>query len=145
MNDTSKLSRSAFIKLSTKLLFGLGGLLSLGGLLRFLNYQSRPDSPSEFNLGEASKFPIGSRTIKADIPAVIYNHEGEISAYSLACTHLGCTVEENGDGFTCPCHGSRFDKDGEVLKGPAQTSLHPLRVEIQADQTVKLFTDKGRK
>ncbi|MBL6691311.1 MAG: ubiquinol-cytochrome c reductase iron-sulfur subunit [Pseudomonadales bacterium] len=39
------------------------------------------------------------------------------------CTHLGCEVEvltENGfEGFSCPCHRSRFDTAGRVEKGSA--------------------------
>jgi len=55
---------------------------------------------------------------------------GGLSAISLACTHLGCTVGQAGDGFACPCHGSRFRRDGTVVNGPATTSLaaHDLQV-----------------
>ncbi len=40
-------------------------------------------------------------------------------ALSLVCTHLGCTVTVTEDDLACPCHGSRFDRQGKVLKGPA--------------------------
>jgi cytochrome b6-f complex iron-sulfur subunit len=145
MNDTSNLTRRDFIKLSIKFLFGVGGLLGLGGLVRFLGYQSDPGPPSEYDLGDAAKYPVGSRTVRADIPAVIYNRAGEITAYSLTCTHLGCTVEEDGEVFTCPCHGSRFNIDGEVLKGPAQKPLRCLEVELLEDFTLRLYTDRGLK
>jgi Rieske Fe-S protein len=42
---------------------------------------------------------------------------------SLTCTHLGCTVSLDGDRFACPCHGSVFALDGEVIKGPAVKRL----------------------
>jgi Rieske Fe-S protein len=37
------------------------------------------------------------------------------------CTHLGCALKENKDEGTwdCPCHGSRFDKDGRLIDNPA--------------------------
>ena len=143
MKDTSQFTRRDFIKLSTNLLIGLGGLLGLGFLVRYLNYRTSPETPNEFDLGAASTYPIGSHAIRADIPAIIYNRSGVIIAYTLACTHLGCTVEETDNGFTCPCHGSRFNQDGEVIKGPAQKPLRKLRIEMQEDNTVKLFTDRG--
>lgn len=45
---------------------------------------------------------------------------------SVKCPHLGCELEWNPDEKTwdCPCHGSRFDPDGNLLTGPAQTDMH---------------------
>lgn len=135
----NKLSRRDFIKLSTNTLFGLGGLLGLDGLIRYLNYYP-PEAPVEFDLGDIANFPVGSRTVRSDIPAIIYNRDGEIIAYSLVCTHLGCTITESPSGFDCPCHGSRYDENGNVLAGPAQKPLKKLRVEILEDNTLKLHT-----
>lgn len=46
-----------------------------------------------------------------------------VYAISLICTHLGCIVKNQADGFECPCHGSRFHADGTVVKGPAPAAL----------------------
>ena len=145
MSKTTRLSRRDFIKLSTNVLFGLGGLLGLGGLVRYFSYLPDPGPPTEFDLGDVASYPVGSRSLRLDIPAVIHNREGEIVAYSLICTHLGCTIENDGDEFACPCHGSRFDKNGVVLKGPAQRSLQKLRVDVLEDNTLRLYTDGGGK
>ena len=50
---------------------------------------------------------------------------GVLHAVSPKCTHLGCLVQFNTAelSWDCPCHGSRFTVDGEVLQGPAVTDL----------------------
>jgi len=140
MNKSSNISRRNFIRLVTQSLFGISGLLGLGGLARFFSYEPEPEVPSMFDIGNVSNYPAGSRTVRAEIPAVIYNRGGELIAYSLICTHLGCSVEATEEGFACPCHGSRFGQDGQVLEGPAQRSLRKMRVEILEDQTLRLHT-----
>ncbi len=136
----TKTTRRDFLKLLTNALFGLSGLLGLGGLVRFFSYQPAPSQPTEFDLGNAADFPSGSRTLRLDIPAAICNNAGKYSAYSLTCTHLGCIVEEDGEGFACPCHGSRFAEGGSVLEGPAKEPLHRLRVEVTEENTLRLYT-----
>ena len=41
------------------------------------------------------------------------------------CTHLGCVVPWNkaANKFCCPCHGSQYDENGKVVRGPAPLSL----------------------
>ena len=60
--------------------------------------------------------------------AVHRDDAGILRAVSARCTHLGCIVGWNSAERTwdCPCHGSRFGADGEVLAGPATAPLEPV-------------------
>ncbi len=65
-------------------------------------------------------------------PMGIYrDEEGTVHAVSAICPHLNCIVEWNDAERTwdCPCHGSRFNYDGDVLHGPALEDLPDRDVE----------------
>jgi Rieske Fe-S protein len=50
--------------------------------------------------------------------------ERTVLAFSRKCTHLGCALGEFNSGVAvCPCHGSQFDTNGSVIKGPATAAL----------------------
>ncbi|WP_409475082.1 FAD-dependent oxidoreductase [Streptomyces sp. HC307] len=59
--------------------------------------------------------------------AVHRDEDGRLHAVSARCTHLGCLVAFNRaeQAWECPCHGSRFAPDGQVLHGPAVRPLEP--------------------
>ena len=97
-------------------------------------------------IGEEAKIPIA----KADIqlgnalffnfrgqPAVVLQPApGQFIAFSAVCTHLGCIVQwqsEKGE-FLCPCHGGRFDTNGQVLGGPPPKPLESLPATVEGDQ-----------
>ena len=48
---------------------------------------------------------------------------GHFAAYLLRCTHADAQLTPSGDSFRCNLHGSRFDLDGKVRKGPASKDL----------------------
>jgi Rieske Fe-S protein len=88
----------------------------------------------------ARRRQVLARASRADVPvegALVFSQErvalmregDAIHALGLVCTHLGCTVTVTGSGLSCPCHGSRFDRQGKVLKGPADRPLNRLKVE----------------
>ena len=60
--------------------------------------------------------------------AAFRDEDGVLHERSAVCTHLKCIVAWNAleKSWDCPCHGSRFDTDGNVLNGPAPTPLHPV-------------------
>ena len=137
----SNLSRRDFFKLITTALLSISGVLGIGALIRFLDYQTEPPVKTAFDIGLDSNYPIGSHSLIADVPSLLIHSQSGFTALSLVCTHLGCTVEQKENGFECPCHGSRYDVSGNVLRGPAQKPLRSLRVEITVDHHLILHTD----
>ena len=134
------ISRRDFLKLSTNSFLALAGILGIGGLFRFLSYRTDKSPQTEFEIGSVYDYPINSRTILAYIPAIIIHNKDGLQAISLECTHLGCSLEARNFGFECPCHGSRFDPSGAMLKGPAARNLRKLRVEKTDDGNLHVFT-----
>lgn len=80
-------------------------------------------SVQDIKLGEGAILRDGASKV-----AVYRRDDGEVHAVSAACTHLGCVVQWNSveKGWDCPCHGSRFDRFGKVLNGPASRDLAPF-------------------
>ena len=136
----NNVSRRDFLKLTTNALIALSGILGIGGLIRYLSYQYDPSPQSDFDIGLATNYPRNSRTIVASVPAIVIHDDEGLHAVSLTCSHLGCTIEERNFGFECPCHSSRYDLNGVVLKGPATADLRKLRVEKTEDGNLHVFT-----
>ncbi len=139
-NNPASISRRDFLKLISKGLLGVTGVLAGAGLLRFLSYQSHPSGPTQFDLGLAGQYPPGSRTLLPQAQAFLLHTAGGFTALNAVCPHLGCTLETDPSGFICPCHRSTFDRDGKLMKGPATHSLGALRVEAAANGHLILHT-----
>lgn len=61
---------------------------------------------------------------------------GGFAAVSSVCTHRGCTVDVGGPGLACPCHGSQYDREGRVMRGPANRALTRYPVRVSGDQLI---------
>ncbi len=85
------------------------------------------DRPSE------DKIPPGTGAIVRsglDKIAVYKDESGEVTKFHAACPHLGGVVRWNEveQSWDCPVHGSRFDKNGNCLNGPAHCGLKKYQV-----------------
>jgi Rieske Fe-S protein len=80
----------------------------------------RPPDAATLGVGEGGIVSSGGEKVAAYRDAA-----GELHAVSPVCTHLGCLVTFNTaeTSWDCPCHGSRFTVDGEVIQGPATADL----------------------
>jgi cytochrome b6-f complex iron-sulfur subunit len=135
----NKISRGEFLRISSRVFLAVSGFMGLGMLVRYLGYQSESEVPNEVDLGLATIFPTGSKTVLPDVPAVLIHDQDGFKALSLTCTHLGCTLEEDDNKFSCPCHGSQFDENGNVLHGPAVRKLVNLKVEVNDEGYLILY------
>lgn len=132
----SSLSRRSFLGIAW------GGSLAvlLGqAVIALLNYL-RPVASGGFGgqvyAGKVEEFAINSvNRILAGRFFIVRSPEGFLALWQK-CTHLGCAVpwvEEEGQ-FHCPCHGSLFDRNGEVLGGPAPRPLDTFPVTVRSGE-----------
>ncbi len=81
-------------------------------------------APRNIKRGEGEILKVDGQRV-----ACSRDENGKLHKVSAVCTHLGCLVRWNSAEKTwdCPCHGSRFHPTGEVLSGPAETPLEPIK------------------
>lgn len=130
-------------------LFGAGGfgILALEAMWSTARFARAPVSygpPMRRVLGAPGRFASGATDFMDAAKVFVMRDAKGLRALSATCTHLGCTVRENPDkdGFTCPCHGSRFDREGRVIGGPAPESLAFHALEL--DKRGRLVVDLAR-
>ncbi|KAL0222624.1 hypothetical protein RCL1_002478 [Eukaryota sp. TZLM3-RCL] len=82
--------------------------------------------PEAISLGGGDVGRFGAHVI-----GVHKNEQGQLLAIKPTCTHLGCTLKfSDGDReWHCPCHGSVFDTQGNVMHGPAVKGLRELNID----------------
>ncbi len=105
-----------------------GVTLSILGSLRSALPSVFPDASQEFKIGKVFEYAPGTMRDFNEENVFVYCSDEGIYAISKVCTHLGCIISREEYGFQCPCHGSRYDADGQVVRGPAPRSLAWLHV-----------------
>lgn len=88
--------------------------------------------------GKPDQFPANTVTLDAQSGIYLINGAKGFYALNAICTHLGCLTawkpELGTDGLiACPCHGSRFNRDGVKVAGPAPQPLPWLKVWLAED------------
>ncbi|MSM38978.1 MAG: Rieske 2Fe-2S domain-containing protein [Geobacter sp.] len=110
------------------------GIAALAGLGRFLRPRKVPQR--EILSAPLADIPADSALVFREERVAVVRSESGYYALSLVCTHLGCTVSVGASGLFCPCHGSVFDREGRVVKGPATRPLPRLTVAVRGDRLV---------
>ncbi len=120
------------------------GLTALGcfayPLVRFLS-PSAGQGPGGTVTIDKKDIPVGDAKdlVLNDLPIIVINRpQTGYIALSRVCTHLGCLVDYQKEAgiLLCPCHGGKFDLDGNVISGPPPLPLPRLALKVEGNSLV---------
>ena len=144
------LSRRNFFVSAGNAAIGIAALGSLGVTLDFLSPKVLLELPRRFSIGALASMQPNSVTFDAEHRLIVFrDKQGYFYALSAVCTHLGCIVEWKETGIpghpegviACPCHGSVFNKTGDVIRGPAPRSLDRFKMYLEDDRVIVDMTE----
>lgn len=123
--------------------FGLAGAGVLSAFSNFVFIKPRATygAPQRFSIGKPDDFPAGTRMALEGRRICVVREGNKLAAISTTCTHLGCIIGLSETGFACPCHGSRFDQDGNVTGGPAPRPLPWYKVTLAPNGEIEVDKD----
>ena len=154
-SDVPGMGRRQFMNLLT---FGSATGVALGALYPVVKYFTPPSSGGAGG-GVTAKDALGNdvsasnfvathnpgerelaQGLKGDPTYIVVTEDNTIANYGISavCTHLGCVVPWNGNEgkFICPCHGSQYNAEGKVVRGPAPLSLALAHADVTEDDKV---------
>ncbi len=87
------------------------------------------------NAGKPDRYPDDSVTLDPQNGVYIVRSSEGFYALAATCTHLGCLTawKPEMNMIACPCHGSKFRRDGTKIEGPAPKPLPWLRMWLNED------------
>lgn len=102
-----------------------------------------PGPSSTLKIGMPGDFPVSDEPVRVPGQNLFVLHRADgFAVVSAICTHLGCIVATTPEGFECPCHGSRFGKEGQVARGPAPSPLKWFELGLAPDGHLVVDTHK---
>jgi cytochrome b6-f complex iron-sulfur subunit len=124
---------------------GALGIAGLGAAIvtyRYLSPNVLFEPSTTFRAGNPDLYPANSVTYLQDQQVYIVRTAEGFYAVSAVCTHLGCITQwkPDADQIACPCHGSKFQRDGTKIEGPAPRSLPHFSITLTPDG--ELVVDK---
>lgn len=132
-----EMNRREFLTYAWGGVLGLVTLQSAVGLFQFMMPRFKAgEFGGVFYLGPETALPqIGASpeaVTSGKFWLVNTEDQGPIALY-MVCTHLGCLYkwEQANNRFECPCHGSKFTREGFFIEGPAPRSLDQFVVTIE--------------
>lgn len=127
--EKNKIDRRDFFQKSIYLAGGVIGASWLLNACAKSNSSPSVSGPSinftiDISTKQYSSLQTKGSYVYANNTIIAHDNSGNYVALYDVCTHAGCTISFNGTNqFPCPCHGSIFDENGNVLQGPASSPL----------------------
>jgi len=143
-----EMNRREFLTYAWGGALGLLGLQAAVGSFLYMYPRFRAgEFGGKFFIGPESALPDTSAAPQPDTTGkfwLVTTEEGDPRALYMVCTHLGCLYkwEASNGRFECPCHGSKFTRDGHYIEGPAPRSLDYFEITYEEGQVV---VDTGKK
>ena len=140
-SETEPLSRRKMLGWITGVGLVGSGVLSAVSNFVFIKPRATYGAPQRFSIGKPDGFPPGTRVTLENRRICVIREGDRLAAVSTTCTHLGCIVGLSDTGFACPCHGSRFDQDGQVTGGPAPRALPWFKISLAPNCEIEVDKD----
>lgn len=127
---------------------GLLALQSGAGLFFFMMPRFKAgEFGGVFFIGPESSMPPTDAPPEANVAGkfwLVNTTDEGVKAIYMVCTHLGCLYkwEQANWRFECPCHGSKFTREGLYIEGPAPRSLDTFLVTVENGEVA---VDTGKK
>jgi cytochrome b6-f complex iron-sulfur subunit len=121
--DPEAMPRRDFLGLAAWWSAAAALLFGFLGAMRLPKAAVLPSPSKKFKVTLPPSLAAAQPYLPAGRSVAIIRDGNNVHAISTVCTHLGCIVKPSATGFDCPCHGSKFAKDGSVIKGPAPKGL----------------------
>ena len=134
--EKAGVSRRDFLGLASIGAVILSSLTAIAGILRIPKPNVHYEESQRFKIGKPDNFPVGTVKTLDDKKVFIFATSDGIHAVSSVCTHLGCIVYTTDWGFPYPCHGSKYNRTGKVIAGPAPRNLAWLDISQSPDGTL---------
>ncbi len=128
----SQQSRRRFLVQALSWVSGITALVLSYPLFRFVGFTIKP-KPRYITV----RAPLPASGFHAERDFILFITNSSPQAISRICTHLGCRVNflEDKQIIECPCHQSRFKKDGTLISGPAKKDLPRFTVEPRTNES----------
>jgi len=127
-----------------KIVGGIGAAVAVSTLYPVISYIIPPantaKSVNELVVGKAAEVPEKSGKIYQfnKDKVIVVNDNGQLTACSAVCTHLGCLVhwDNSLNLLSCPCHGATYKQTGEIIAGPQPLPLPVFKVKVVGEDLV---------